>query len=57
MTALYHMWVQHHLRPGAFWSLPRGERTLLLAFTEKEIESLPKPKPKGGRKRGRTGVL
>mgnify|MGYP007128597455 CR=1 FL=1 len=34
------MWVRHHLRPGEFWNLPRGEQLLLLAFTEKEIKEL-----------------
>jgi len=35
---LYFLWVRHHLRPGQFWKLPRGERLLLMAFTEQEIE-------------------
>ncbi|WII36816.1 hypothetical protein [Paenibacillus thiaminolyticus] len=48
---LYHMWVRHDLTPGAFWSLPAGEQKLLLAFTMKEIETIPKP-PKRGGKRG-----
>lgn len=34
---LYHLWVRHHLRPGDFWRLPRGERLLLLAFAEEEL--------------------
>ncbi|NWL89564.1 hypothetical protein DMN77_18615 [Paenibacillus sp. 79R4] len=42
---LYHIWVRHHLRPGAFWSLPKGERTLLTAFTLHEIDVLTKPTP------------
>ena len=48
------MWVRHHLRPGEFWKLPRGEQLFLLASTELELEELklPKPKTKGGRKRG-----
>ncbi|MGG1879983.1 hypothetical protein ABDI30_20745 [Paenibacillus cisolokensis] len=36
---LYHMWARHHLRPGDFWRLPRGER-LLLAFSETELDQL-----------------
>ncbi|MEO2205099.1 hypothetical protein ABGV42_15305 [Paenibacillus pabuli] len=39
-TFLYHMWVRHHLRPGEFWSLPRGERSLLIAFSEEEMAAL-----------------
>ncbi|WP_136604670.1 hypothetical protein [Paenibacillus dokdonensis] len=42
---LYHMWVRHHLRPGAFWCLPKGERTLLTAFTLFEIDQISKPAP------------
>ncbi|WP_322923195.1 hypothetical protein [Paenibacillus campi] len=37
---MYHMWVRHHLRPGDFWKLPKGERMLLLAFTKQELESI-----------------
>ncbi|SMF72329.1 hypothetical protein SAMN05661091_0853 [Paenibacillus uliginis N3/975] len=37
---LYHLWVRHHLRPGDFWCLPRGERLLLLAFSEMEMDSI-----------------
>ncbi|WP_255941048.1 hypothetical protein [Saccharibacillus sp. JS10] len=37
---MYHMWVRHHLRPGEFWNLPRGERLMLLAFSEEELEAL-----------------
>ncbi len=36
---LYTMWVKHHLRPGAFWNLPRGEQLFLLASTEVELEA------------------
>ncbi|MCP3808732.1 MULTISPECIES: hypothetical protein [Paenibacillus] len=39
-TMLYHLWVRHHLRPGDFWRLPRGERMLLLAFAEQEMDSI-----------------
>ncbi|WP_307214661.1 hypothetical protein [Paenibacillus tundrae] len=41
-TFLYHMWVRHHLRPGEFWSLSRGERSLLLAFSEEEMDAITK---------------
>ncbi|MFD3259988.1 hypothetical protein ACE3MQ_15375 [Paenibacillus lentus] len=37
-TLLFHMWSRHSLRPGVFWSLPKGERMLLRAFTEMELE-------------------
>ena len=39
---LYSMWVQHNLRPGLFWQLPRGEQLLLLAFTDIELEQMEK---------------
>ncbi len=41
---LYHMWVNHHLRPGEFWKLPRGERSLLFAFMEEELSAYEKQK-------------
>ena len=51
---LHAIWVRHHLRPGEFWKLPRGEQLFLLASMELELRGLdrPKPKTKGGRKRG-----
>ncbi|WP_196427118.1 hypothetical protein [Paenibacillus woosongensis] len=39
-TLLFHMWSRHSLRPGEFWSLPKGERMLLRAFTEMELEMM-----------------
>lgn len=33
------MWTRHHLRPGAFWQLPRGEQLFLLASAELELEA------------------
>lgn len=35
---LHAIWVRHHLRPGEFWQLPRGEQLFLLASTELEFE-------------------
>jgi len=40
---LYFMWARHHLRPGEFWELPRGEQLLLLAFSEKEMKEIKRP--------------
>ncbi|MBA9087621.1 hypothetical protein FHR92_004106 [Fontibacillus solani] len=37
-TLLFHLWTRHSLRPGVFWSLSKGERLLLRAFAEKELE-------------------
>jgi len=37
---LYHMWVRHNLRPGEFWNLSQGERSLLLAFSQEEMQSV-----------------
>lgn len=48
---LHTMWVRHHLRPGEFFDLPRGEQLFLMASTGVEVENLPKTK-KGGGKRG-----
>ncbi|WP_234414186.1 hypothetical protein [Paenibacillus sp. CAA11] len=36
---LYHLWVRHHLRPGEFRRLPRGEQMLLMAFTQQELDA------------------
>lgn len=36
---LHALWVRHHLRPGEFWQLPRGEQVFLLASLELEIEA------------------
>ncbi|MEK4236466.1 hypothetical protein NST34_11975 [Paenibacillus sp. FSL H7-0714] len=42
---LFHLWTKHDLRPGAFWSLPKGEQLLLRAFTERELEIISKAPP------------
>lgn len=47
---LHAIWVRHHLRPGEFWQLPRGEQIFLLASMEIELETKPKPVRKGGGK-------
>ncbi len=44
---LYSMWVQHALRPGLFWQLPRGEQLLLLIFTEIELEQTERARREG----------
>jgi len=36
---LHAIWVRHHLRPGEFWNLPRGEQLFLMASTEMELEA------------------
>ncbi|MHB0882131.1 hypothetical protein [Paenibacillus sp. FSL L8-0638] len=41
-TVLYHLWIRHHLRPGEFWSLNRGEKSMLIAFAEEELDALSK---------------
>lgn len=45
---LHAIWVRHHLRPGEYWQLPRGEQLFLLASMELELECLPKPNKKRG---------
>lgn len=35
---LHALWMRHHLRPGVFWTLPRGEQQFLLASMEVELE-------------------
>lgn len=36
---LHAIWVRHHLRPGLFWKLPKGEQLFLLASMELELEA------------------
>lgn len=36
---LHAIWVRHHLRPGQFWLLPRGEQLFLMASMELELEA------------------
>lgn len=35
---LHAIWVRHHLRPGEFWQLPRGEQIFLMSSMELELE-------------------
>lgn len=44
---LHAIWAKHHLRPGEFWKLPRGEQLFLMASMELELEPQPKPTKKG----------
>ncbi|OPY64078.1 MAG: hypothetical protein A4E56_00132 [Pelotomaculum sp. PtaU1.Bin065] len=46
---LHAIWVRHHLRPGLFFDLPRGEQVFLLKSME--IELKPQPKTRLSRKR------
>lgn len=46
---LHAIWVRHHLRPGEFWGLPRGEQIFLIASMELELEAMPKVKKGAGR--------
>ncbi len=36
---LHALFVRHHLRPGEFWNLPRGEQLFLMASMELELEA------------------
>ncbi|MFB9277403.1 hypothetical protein [Cohnella cellulosilytica] len=36
---IHALWVRHHLRPGQFWNLPRGEQLFLMASMELEWET------------------
>jgi hypothetical protein len=39
LGVLHFLWVRHHLLPGDFWKLPRGEQLILIAGTELELEA------------------
>lgn len=38
VTVLYNLYTRHHIRPGEFWDMPRGEQIILMAFSSFEIE-------------------
>lgn len=46
---LHSIWVRHHLRPGEFWRLPRGEQLFLMASLELEMEAEIKARREGER--------
>lgn len=46
---LHAIWVRHHLRPGEFWQLPRGEQLFLLASMELELEAEQQARKEAGR--------
>lgn len=50
---LHLIWVRHHLRPGAFWELPRGEQLFLLASAELELEAEAKLRKAQSMRQGR----
>lgn len=35
---MHALFVRHHIRPGEFWSLPRGEQIFLAASLELELD-------------------
>ncbi len=35
---MYHYWVHGKVRPSVFYSMPRGELTVIHAFYEKEVQ-------------------
>lgn len=43
---LHQIWARHHLRPGEFWRLSRGEQLFLLASIELELEAEEKERKK-----------
>jgi hypothetical protein len=36
---IHALWTRHHLRPGEYWRLPRGEQLFLMASMELEWEA------------------
>lgn len=51
---LHALFVRHHLRPGEFWRLPRGEQLFLLASMELELEDEQRMRKEVERRHGRT---
>lgn len=37
---MYYVWVRHHISPKDFYNMSDGEKQIILAFCETEIESL-----------------
>lgn len=35
---MYYYWVHGRIRPSVFYSMPKGELTVIQAFYEKEVE-------------------
>ncbi len=35
---MYYYWVNRGIRPSVFYSMPKGELTVIQAFYEKELE-------------------
>lgn len=52
VTVMYNLFTRHHIRPGDFWKLPRGEQLILMAFSDFEIEDQEKRIKEVGNKRG-----
>ncbi len=50
---MYNLFTRHHIRPGEFWALPRGEQLTLIAFSDFEVEETEKQIKEVGGKRGR----
>lgn len=53
VTVMYNLFTRHHIRPGEFWALPRGEQLMLMAFSDFELEDQEKATKEAVRKRGR----
>ena len=35
---MYYLFLEHHLLPGAYWRLPQGEKLVIRAFFERDME-------------------
>jgi len=35
---MYNLFACHHILPGEFWALPKGEQLMLIAFSDFEIK-------------------
>jgi len=35
---MYYLFIYHHILPGSYYNLPEGEKVVIRAFFEKDIE-------------------
>lgn len=36
---MYYLFIKHHILPGSYYNLPPGDKVVLRAFFEKDIEA------------------
>lgn len=39
MQLIYYLFKEHHIMPGSYYNLPAGEKVVLRAFFEKDMDA------------------